>query len=344
MRKRLATLGCAVMFCGAVGASAEHVVKGESVLLKGTNAVLLGLDGVAADSVRVFHVPPDNLSTVIQYAAGRDYVVNGSDGTISRTVGSSIPDALSHPHAGRHGFARNPADPFASRRFLVQVSYASTSTHSLARPASGLEHVKRAQQKLKAGGAFCAVVIGDSIARGVGLANPNEAFPRLFADHLQSRYPGSDVCVKTMAADGATIETSDELVAEAIRARPDMVLVAMGANDQTSGGRGVTLGRFNRQLRSVVLRLKQETLADIVILSPAPSNPDWRYGAEHPERYAKACRSIAEQAGCAYVDVHGSWLLVLRRKEIGSLLVDDMIHPTPFGHWIYHNALLELGL
>lgn len=342
--KRLATLGCAVMFCSAVGASAAHVIEGESVLLKGTNAAVLGLDGVVADSIRLFHVPPDNPGKVIQYAAGRDFVVNEQEGTVARTVDSPVPDASFHPHAGRRGFVRNPADPFPSRRFLVQVSYASTSTHTLARPASGLEHVKRAQEKLRAGGAFCVVVIGDSITRGVGLMNPNEAFPRLFGDHLQARYADSDVCVKTMAADGATIETSDELVTEAIRARPDMVLVAMGANDQTSGGRGVTLGRFNRQLRSVVSRLKQETLADIVILSPAPSNPDWRYGAEHPERYAKACRSMAEQTGCAYVDVQGSWLLVLRRKDIGSLLVDDMIHPTRFGHWIYYNALLELGL
>ena len=54
---------------------------------------------------------------------------------------------------------------------------------------------------------------------------------------------------------------------------------------------------------------------------------------------AARTRRAAEEARCAYADVFGVWKKVLERKDLPSLLANNINHPGEFGHGLYFEAL-----
>ena len=60
--------------------------------------------------------------------------------------------------------------------------------------------------------------------------------------------------------------------------------------------------------------------------------------AANPEANVILIRA-AEEARCAYADVFGIWKKVLERKDLPSLLANNINHPSDFGHGLYFEAL-----
>jgi lysophospholipase L1-like esterase len=130
-----------------------------------------------------------------------------------------------------------------------------------------------------------------------------------------------------------------------IEQKPDLVLIAFGMNDHNLlGSGGVEPAQYQKNLNEMVLQIKQQTGADVILLSSFPPNPDWKFGTHRMNLYADAVKKSAAKTGSTYADVYSVWTKALKRKDIQSLLGNNINHPNDFGHWLYFQALCAVAL
>jgi hypothetical protein len=62
------------------------------------------------------------------------------------------------------------------------------------------------------------------------------------------------------------------------------------------------------------------------------------------EQYANATEAVAREKNCAYADVYHNWQAIAAAKKPEDLLGNNINHPNDFGHGIYFQVLLRIGL
>ena len=93
-------------------------------------------------------------------------------------------------------------------------------------------------------GELLYVAVGDSAAQGVGASRPGRSYVGLIAEHLRRR-TGRSVRVVNLSLSGARLREALAIQLPALRRlNPDVLTVAIGANDIASFDRG----RFEREL------------------------------------------------------------------------------------------------
>ena len=136
---------------------------------------------------------------------------------------------------------------------------------------------------------------------------------------------------------------------DVIRYQPDLVLINGSLNWTTELG---SSGDYKRILRDLVHRIKNETDADIVLLTPngevREANPLFESlgiqmePSSLPER-VKAIRDLAVEEKVCLADVYAVWEAV---KEKGcpwkELLANGSNHPGAEGHEVYAKVLMKL--
>jgi len=174
------------------------------------------------------------------------------------------------------------------------------------------------------------LALGDSTGVGVGAAAGGYA-ARLHS-RIESARPGSRL-VNLCATGAATADLLNMQVELAGAARPTLVTIGVGANDLI---RGVSAEQFARNFEEVVLRLRRQTDAPVVImnipdLSLAPAVPAYMRDSSrrHILVFNARIAEVAARHGLPVVDLFGRSPEFSSRPEYFS---PDGLHPSDAGY------------
>ena len=189
---------------------------------------------------------------------------------------------------------------------------------ALALPVLGVEHV--------------IVAFGDSLTAGFGVA-PEEAWPALIEARL--RREGYPYRVVNAGVSGDTTAGGLRRVDWVLRNRPEVAVVALGAND---GLRGLSTDLMRTNLLGIVERLRAAGTRVLVVGMEVPPN----YGAAYARAFRGVFPEVARKTGSSLMP-----FLLDGVAADPRLNQADGIHPNPAGHraiadrvWPHLTALL----
>ena len=163
------------------------------------------------------------------------------------------------------------------------------------------------------------VTLGDSLTAGLGVA-ADEAYPALLEAKL--REAGFSYRVVNAGVSGDTSAGGVRRLDWVLRAKPEIVLVALGAND---GLRGLPVDALRDNLTAIVTRLREHHVRVLLIGMRLPPN----YGDRYAVQFANTFRSVAQRASVAFLP-----FLLDGVGGVATLNQPDGIHPNAAGHRI----------
>ena len=186
----------------------------------------------------------------------------------------------------------------------------------------------------KVQGELLYVAIGDSAAQGIGASVPNRGYVGLLADHMRL-VTGRTVRVINLSVSGATVELAvrDQLP-RFEKLAPDIVTVAIGAND---------ISEWDASVFTVGIRRLFDVLPEHSLVADLPC-----FHLHHNEvKVAIANRLLREHAagrpgalgGLTVVPLHAT----TKRQGLRSVLTqfaNDMFHPNDRGYRVWAEAFL----
>ncbi|MEK7385737.1 MAG: arylesterase [candidate division NC10 bacterium] len=168
------------------------------------------------------------------------------------------------------------------------------------------------------------VALGDSITSGLGVA-ADEAYPALLEVRL--RRDGYAYRVVNAGVSGDTTAGGLRRVDWVLRARPEIVIVALGAND---GLRGQPPQTTRANLEAIVMRL--QTAGTRVLLAGMRMPPN--YGAEFTREFEAVFPAVARRANVALIP-----FLLDGVAADPTLNQADGLHPNAAGHRVIADRL-----
>ncbi|MBQ4382925.1 MAG: hypothetical protein II795_00455 [Firmicutes bacterium] len=208
------------------------------------------------------------------------------------------------------------------------------------------------------------VVLGDSVTAGhfefiaesradfpryieaglpVEVVDERVSYPEIFRDRLSDLYDSTSVSVINAGIAGGNILGMEErLTRDVISHDPDLVIL----NGSLNWGVGEEqLAIYTAALERVIKRMKAETDADIVLLTPNMMDPAiaTEESVEALEQRVAVIREMAPRLGVCLADAYKVWKdFVGDRFAPGELLANGQNHPTMAGHRVYAEVLLHL--
>ncbi len=168
------------------------------------------------------------------------------------------------------------------------------------------------------------VALGDSLTAGYGVA-PDEAWPALIQARL--RREGFPHSVVNAGVSGDTTAGGLRRVDWVLRARPEVAIIALGAND---GLRGQSVQAMRENLDRIVERLRVAGTRVLLAGMRLPPN----YGADFTRDFAAVYPEIARRAGIAFMPFLLDGVAADPRLNQG-----DGIHPNAAGHRVIAERL-----
>ena len=170
------------------------------------------------------------------------------------------------------------------------------------------------------------VIIGDSLTEGFGV-NRDQAYPALLQKKLDQgpkkwRVVNSGVSGSTAASAAGRVEW-------ALKTKPDLILIALGAND---GLRGTEVKSIEKNLAAAIEKCQAAKVKVILIGIQIPPN----YGKKYASQFAGIFPHLAE--------LYKIPLLPFLLKNVGgekSLNQADGIHPNEQGHTIIAKTVFQ---
>lgn len=168
------------------------------------------------------------------------------------------------------------------------------------------------------------VALGDSLTAGLGVA-PDEAYPALLEARL--RREGHGYRVVNAGVSGDTSAGGRRRVDWVLRNKPEVVIVALGAND---GLRGLPVEELRENLEAIVRRLKAAGVRVLLVGMRVPPN----YGEAYARAFADVYPAVARGTGVPLVP----FLLdgVAGQTRLNQ---PDGIHPTAEGQRVIATTL-----
>jgi acyl-CoA thioesterase-1 len=160
--------------------------------------------------------------------------------------------------------------------------------------------------------------LGDSLTEGLGVS-PEQAFPSLVEARLRKAgHPNARVI--NAGISGSTSASAASRLRWQLRARPDVLVLALGAND---GLRGLDLAATRHNLEEAIALAKQAGVRVVLAGMKLPTN----YGAAYTGEFEALFRELAAEQGTALIP----FLLegVAARPELN---LADGIHPNARGY------------
>lgn len=163
------------------------------------------------------------------------------------------------------------------------------------------------------------VAFGDSLTAGLGVM-PDESYPAQLQARL--RADGYAYRVVNAGASGDTTAGGLRRVDWALKNKPDIVIVALGANDAL---RGQDLASVRANLDGIVARFQKAGARVLVAGMEVPPNYGARYAADFRRLYVE----VARKRGAAFMPFLLDGVAGNPRLNQG-----DGIHPTAEGYRI----------
>lgn len=158
------------------------------------------------------------------------------------------------------------------------------------------------------------LVLGDSISAGFGIAQ-EQSWPTLLGQRLQAEaYP---YAVANISISGETTRGGLSRLGPALKQhRPEIVIIALGAND---GLRGLPLEQMRDNLRAMI-KLSQASRARVLLLGMRlPPN----YGNDYTRKFQQVYGDLARQHKTALLP-----FLFAGFAERSDAFQNDGLHPT----------------
>jgi acyl-CoA thioesterase-1 len=176
-------------------------------------------------------------------------------------------------------------------------------------------------------GGLLYVALGDSTAQGVGASQPERGYVGVLADRMRQQ-SGRPVMVINLSVTGAKVQdVLDTQVPTLRRLHPDVVTVAIGANDV----RSFDAGQFASGMDRLAAQLPSGTfIADV----------PWFMGGAWEDNAVRAGVDIAQESaarGLVLVPLHRA----LAQRGWASMLTDfapDWFHPNDKGYRVWANT------
>lgn len=159
--------------------------------------------------------------------------------------------------------------------------------------------------------------LGDSLTEGFQLSK-EEAYPALVEKELQKEK--KDIKVINGGSSGATSASGAKRVDWYLKAKPDIMVLALGAND---GLRGLKIDQTEKNLSSVIEKAQSQGIKVVLAGMQMPTNMG--------ETYRKAFQEMFPKLAKKYKIALIPFLL----EGVGGnpkLNLPDGIHPNPKGH------------
>jgi len=160
------------------------------------------------------------------------------------------------------------------------------------------------------------VALGDSLTAGLGVP-ADEAYPALLEARL--RRAGFGYRVVNAGVSGDTSAGGRRRIDWVLRSRPEVVIVALGAND---GLRGLPVAALRDNLTEIVTRLRGAGVRVLLVGMRLPPN----YGDAYAADFAAAFHDVARQTSVAFLP-----FLLEGVAGQPSLNQPDGIHPNAAG-------------
>lgn len=161
------------------------------------------------------------------------------------------------------------------------------------------------------------VILGDSLTEGYGIAK-ERAFPALVQKELRSR--GKNVTVVNAGVSGATSASGPARLPWYLKGKPDILVVALGANDAL---RGLDLNVTEKNLSETIEGAQRAKVKVLLAGMKAPTN----YGEDYRRRFEAMYTNLAKK--------HSVPLLPFLLEGVGgkpAMNLADGIHPNEKGH------------
>jgi len=169
------------------------------------------------------------------------------------------------------------------------------------------------------------VALGDSLTAGLGVT-PDEAWPALL--EAQLRREGHDYRVVNAGVSGDTTAGGLRRVDWVMRAQPEIVIVALGAND---GLRGQSVEALRENLARIVERLRARNVRVLLAGMRVPPN----YGESYGRRFAAVFPEVARRSGATLMP-----FLLEGVAAVPALNQGDGIHPNAEGHRVIARRIM----
>src|SRR5262245_6278785 len=168
------------------------------------------------------------------------------------------------------------------------------------------------------------VAFGDSLTAGLGV-KPEQAYPALLEARLRAE--GYGYRVVNAGVSGDTTAGGLRRIDWTLRNKPDVVIVALGANDAL---RALDLASVRANLDAIVTRFQQAGVRVLLAGMEVPPNYGARYAAEFRAMYA----DIGRKRNVAFMP------FLLDGVAANPMLNQaDGIHPTAQGYSVIVNRL-----
>jgi acyl-CoA thioesterase-1 len=170
------------------------------------------------------------------------------------------------------------------------------------------------------------VAFGDSLTAGYGVA-PDESYPGRLAARIKAE--GYPYRVANAGVSGDTTAGGLRRVEWVLQLKPDIVIVALGAND---GLRAQDVGRMRANLDQIVARFQQSGATVLLAGMRLPPN----YGRGYAQEFQRAFDTVAKARNTALMP----FLLDGVAAE-PALNQADGVHPTADGYRVVADRLWE---
>lgn len=176
------------------------------------------------------------------------------------------------------------------------------------------------------------LILGDSLTEGYGIARES-AFPALVEASLKAA--GKNVSVINGGVSGSTSASGPSRMKWYLKSKPDMLVLALGAND---GLRGQSVVEMRKNLAKVMTLARDSRVPQIVLVGmKIPFN----YGPVYRKEFEAVFPSLAKEYDVPLL----SFLLDGVATE-PSLNLADGVHPNEKGHKVVaktvHDFLMPL--
>lgn len=167
-------------------------------------------------------------------------------------------------------------------------------------------------------GAETVVCLGDSLTEGYGVA-PERSYPSLLQERLRDA-GHSGARVVNAGISGSTSASAVSRLRWQLKARPDFVILALGAND---GLRGLDLAETEKNLAGAITLAQAEGVQVVLAGMQIPPN----YGRDYTDRFAALFPLLARRFEIPLIP----FLLEGVAAQPGLNLADG-IHPNAQGY------------
>lgn len=163
------------------------------------------------------------------------------------------------------------------------------------------------------------VIIGDSLTEGYGVEK-SQAFPA----QLQTILNENDFNYKVIngGVSGSTTSSGMSRLNWFLKAKPDLIILALGAND---GLRGIKVEKSKENLKAFIEKCQAAKVPVILAGMQLPPN----YGKEYTQSFKKMYQEVADQFQVPQIP-----FLIEGVAGVPELNIEDGIHPNPKGHGI----------